>query len=383
MPLQPLHLIAICAVLAITRPSLDTFHARGWDTGILHSAATWISPKAFIDFFLFTVVFVAATNDVFVGVLGLWLRVPTPIVTMCSNAFALLDRFFPQCPWGCENGVCVARDTCLCLPGFTGFLCNQYQPSNNQYLSDVIEERWATWMNAGPYSSKSLFHVLIALPVLLQLACFVSASANRFLARHVALQPDKLHTLVTGAFLNIDRAQLLLSCFPSFVQSAMLLETIFGAENVTALILWCAVCSSVGYFVMQRRQGRVYHVGGGGLAGVVPGLRIVVAILMLQKQDWVYLRMWLADIWETARMLDWTHLDLLFMDFTSLVDQNLGLILVQEASLISWILFDLLFVWFADAKDIGSIAGGVFGGGMYAIAVQQLPVVMRFVGQIL
>ncbi|KAI8841012.1 hypothetical protein BJ741DRAFT_595040 [Chytriomyces cf. hyalinus JEL632] len=383
MPLQPLHLIALCAVLAITRPSLDTFHARDWDTGILHSAAIWISPKAFIDFFLFTFVFVAATNDVFVGVLGLWLRVPTPIVTMCSKAVAFLDRFFPQCLWGCEHGVCVARDTCLCFPGFTGFLCNQYQPSKYIYLSDVIEERWATWMKTGLCSSETLFHVLIALPILLQLACFVSVSANRFLARHVALQSDKLHTLVTGAFLNVDRAEQLLSCFPSFVQCAMLLKNVYGADNVTALILWCAVYSSVGYFVMQRRQGYQGHdSGGGGLVGVAAGLRIVVAILALQKQDWVYLRTWLADIWETTRMLDWMHMDLLFMDFLSLVDQNLVLILFREASLISWILFDLQFVWFADAKDMGSIAGGVFGGGMYAIAVQQLPSVIRFLGQI-
>ncbi|KAJ3406916.1 hypothetical protein HDU80_010090 [Chytriomyces hyalinus] len=274
-------------------------------------------------------------------------------------------------------------DTCLCFPGFTGFVCNQYQPSKYKYLSDVIEERWATWMKTGLFSSETLFHVLIALPILLQLACFVSISANRFLVRHVALQSDKLHTLVTGAFLNVDRAQQLLSCFPSFVQCAMLLENVYGVDNVTALILWCAICSNVGYFVMQRRQRYHGHdSAGGGLVGVAAGLRIVVAILALQKQDWVYLRTWLADIWETTRMLDWMHMDLLFMDFLSLVDKNLVLILFREASLISWILFDLQFVWFADAKDMGSIAGGVFGGGMYAIVVQQLPPVIRFLGQL-
>ncbi|KAJ3286350.1 hypothetical protein HDU79_006558 [Rhizoclosmatium sp. JEL0117] len=108
-----LFLIAlVIGVLITSRPTLDTFPLQSSD-GWIQSAAKWLSPKAYRDYLFFSTVTVLASNEIYLGILGFWIKLPIQSVMswwdhLVYETTATLDRLPDPCFGGCGSGFCFA-----------------------------------------------------------------------------------------------------------------------------------------------------------------------------------------------------------------------------------------------------------------------------------
>ncbi|KAJ3384587.1 hypothetical protein HDU84_002856 [Entophlyctis sp. JEL0112] len=258
--------LAAAAVLAATNPPPSSLAASSgrW--------VSWLSPKSYSNYFLFSLATIAVTGDIYLGALGAWVKLPFKsndhlLNRLADSALSIL----PHCTGGCGSGICVANEFCLCAPGYFGPFCSFERVYSSSRLSDSLQR---AIVSLSQILADPLLLLLLA-PLVLHFVFILFPNRRRQITLLTTLDSRRPHSLITSCFFHANTWRLLFSFIP-FYDYAWMIASVVGRINTSALILWCAFCASLGSLHIQRGT-RV-----GGLSGVVAGLRLFVIAINMQ-----------------------------------------------------------------------------------------------------